>query len=60
MLLFIRKWVVRINPNTFDPMVKLKLLSLKEWMARIHFPTFNPRVERYSTKNMNLVNIPRF
>jgi hypothetical protein len=52
--------VVRINPNTFDPMVKLKLLSLKEWMARIHFPTFNPRVERYSTKNMNLVNIPRF
>jgi hypothetical protein len=50
--------VVRINPNTFDPMVKLKLLSIREGMARIHFSTFNPRVERYSTKNMNLVNIP--
>jgi hypothetical protein len=50
--------VVKINPNTFDPMVKLKLLSIREGMARIHFHTFNPRVERHSTKNMNLVHIP--
>jgi hypothetical protein len=52
--------MVRINPNTFDPMVKLKVLSFREWMARIYFPNFNPRVERYSTRNMNLVHIPRF
>jgi hypothetical protein len=50
--------VVRIHPNTFDPMVKLKLLSIREEIARIYFLTFNPRVERHSTKNMNLVHIP--
>jgi hypothetical protein len=50
--------MARIQFNTFDLRVKYKLLSIREWMVRIHFSTFNPRVERYSTKNMNLVNIP--